>query len=80
MSTVQHLTSETFEAATAQPVDVDAEPTLAAHFGVRSIPTLVVLRDGVPVAGRSGVVPADALVKALDRVAVVANAEPSLVG
>ena len=50
-------------------VDVDAEPALAARFQIRSIPTLMVLRDGEPVAAQAGVVPADALVKALDRIA-----------
>ena len=50
-------------------VDVDAEPALAARFQIRSIPTLMVLRDGEPVAAQAGVVAADALVKALDRIA-----------
>ena len=50
-------------------VDVDAEPTLAARFSIRSIPTLVVLRDGEPVAAQAGVVRAEALVDALDRIA-----------
>jgi thioredoxin 1 len=50
-------------------VDVDAQPALAARFRIRSIPTLMVLRDGEPVAAQAGVVPADALVKALDRIA-----------
>lgn len=50
-------------------VDVDAEPALAARFGIRSIPTLMVLRDGQPVAAQSGVVGADVLVEALDRLA-----------
>ena len=50
-------------------VDVDAEPELAARFEIRSIPTLMVLRDGEPVAAQSGVIPGDALVKALDRLA-----------
>jgi thioredoxin 1 len=31
-------------------VDVDAEPALAAAYGIRSIPTLMVLRDGEPIA------------------------------
>jgi thioredoxin 1 len=50
-------------------VDVDAEPALAARFQVRSIPTLMVLLDGEPVAAQAGLIPADALVKALDRIA-----------
>ncbi|HUO70640.1 MAG TPA: thioredoxin [Solirubrobacteraceae bacterium] len=50
-------------------VDVDAEPALAARFQIRSIPTLMVLRDGEPVAAQAGVIPASALVKALDRIA-----------
>jgi thioredoxin 2 len=50
-------------------VDVDAEPALAATYGVRSIPTLVVLRGGRPIAAQSGVVRAVQLVAALDRLA-----------
>ncbi len=50
-------------------VDVDAEPELAARFGIQSIPTLMVLREGEPVAAQAGVIGADALVGALDRIA-----------
>jgi thioredoxin 1 len=50
-------------------VDVDAEPGLAARFAIRSIPTLIVLRDGEPIAAEAGVIHADALVQALDRLA-----------
>jgi thioredoxin 1 len=50
-------------------VDVDAEPGLAASYAVRSIPTLIVFRDGEPIAAQSGVVAADALVDAIDRIA-----------
>ena len=31
-------------------VDVDAEPAVASRFGIASIPTIVVLHDGEPVA------------------------------
>jgi thioredoxin 2 len=55
-------------------VDVDAEPALAAAYGIRSIPTLMVLRDGQPLAAQAGVVGAEPLVEALDR---LANAEPA---
>jgi thioredoxin 2 len=50
-------------------VDVDAEPGLASRYNVRSIPTLLVLRDGEPVASQAGVVGAEQLVQALDRIA-----------
>ena len=50
-------------------VDVDAQPALAARYGIRSIPTVVVLRDGEPVAAQAGVIGAEELVAALDRVA-----------
>ncbi len=105
MSTVDHLTTDTFARAVEEPgitvidfwagccgpcrpmapqferatelrpnyrfakVDVDAEPALAAWYAIGSIPTLIVIRDGTPVAAQLGVVVADALVEALDRVA-----------
>lgn len=50
-------------------VDVDAEPVLAARFGIRSIPTLMVLKDGQPIAAQAGVIGAEQLVEALDRLA-----------
>ena len=50
-------------------VDVDAVPAVAARYGVRSIPTLIVLRDGELLAAQSGVVGAEQLVAALDRIA-----------
>jgi thioredoxin 1 len=54
-------------------VDVDAEPVLAARYGIRSIPTLLVVRDGEPVAGQAGVIGADQLVEALDRIAAASE-------
>ena len=56
-------------------VDVDTEPALAARYGVRSIPTLLVLKDGEPVAAQAGVVPAQALVDAIDRIAAATDAQ-----
>lgn len=48
-------------------VDVDAAPGLAARYGIRSIPTIIIFRDGVPVAGQPGALSAEQLVGALDR-------------
>jgi thioredoxin 2 len=44
-------------------VDVDAAPAVAAQFGARSIPTLLLLRDGLVVARQVGAVPADRLLE-----------------
>jgi thioredoxin len=56
-------------------VDVDAEPALAGAYRIRSIPTLLVLRDGEPIAAQAGVVPAQALAEALDRIAAAPAGE-----
>lgn len=55
-------------------VDVDAEPAIAGRYAVRSIPTLLVLLDGEPVASQAGVIGAEQLVEALDRLAAAALA------
>ncbi|WP_088281632.1 thioredoxin [Kineosporia sp. A_224] len=53
-------------------VDTEAEPELAAMYGVRSIPTLVAYRDGIPVHSQAGALPQPVLedligqVRALD--------------
>jgi thioredoxin 1 len=53
-------------------VDTEAEQQLAGQFGIRSIPTLAILRDNVLLFSQPGVVPAEALedliaqVRALD--------------
>ena len=49
-------------------VNVDDEPALAQRYNVRGIPTLAVLRDGKLLGTTSGVVAADQLVEALDRI------------
>jgi thioredoxin len=46
-------------------VNVDQEPTIARAFGIRSIPTLVVLHDRTVLAVAQGAMPKDALVRAL---------------
>lgn len=47
-------------------VDVDAERVLAAEYGIQSIPTVVVFRDGNPVTGFVGAQPASAVGRFLD--------------
>jgi thioredoxin-like negative regulator of GroEL len=43
-------------------VNVDDAPGVSARFGVQGIPTLLVLRDGEPIARQVGALPADQLV------------------
>lgn len=42
-------------------LDTEAEAELAGRFGVRSIPTLIVFREGREVARQAGVMPAESL-------------------
>jgi putative thioredoxin len=47
-------------------VDIDAEQPLASRYGIRSIPTVAVFRDGKPVTGFVGAQPAAAIGRFLD--------------
>jgi thioredoxin 1 len=42
-------------------VDTEAEPELAAAFGISSIPTLMIIRDGVVLYAQPGALPEAAL-------------------
>ena len=62
-------------------IDVDAEQALAAQYGIQSIPTVAVFRDGKPVTRFVGAQPAAAIGRILDQVIEEhsAMAEESLV-
>ncbi len=47
-------------------VDVDAERALAARYGIQSIPTVAVFRNGNPVTGFVGAYPAATIGRFLD--------------
>jgi putative thioredoxin len=49
-------------------IDVDAEQLLAARYGIQSIPTVAVFRDGEPVDGFIGAQPPAAIGMFLDGV------------
>ena len=57
-------------------VNVDEAPGVSARFGVQGIPTLIILRNGKPIARQVGAVPADRLVS-WARQAVNEPASPS---
>ncbi|WP_352300057.1 thioredoxin [Kineosporia sp. NBRC 101731] len=60
--------SETNEDAKFAKVDTEDQQELAAQYGVTSIPTLVVYRDGIPVFGQPGALPEAALTDILRQV------------
>ena len=71
-----------FEAAAARHPDVvfakvntEEEPGLANAFGIRAIPTLAVLRDGVLLAVQPGMVPAGGLDELVKKVRALAMDE-----
>jgi thioredoxin 1 len=58
----------TFEAAAGKhpdavfgKIDTDAQPELSQAFEIRSIPTLMIFRDGIPLFAQPGALPAAAL-------------------
>lgn len=57
----ERVTAEEEPAMRFLKVDTDRETELAARYGIRSIPTLMVFRNGKPVAHRAGAVDATTL-------------------
>jgi len=48
--------------------DVDAEQELAGTFGIRSIPTLMIFRDGIPIFSQAGLLPGPVLDELVQKV------------
>ncbi|MEY4365983.1 MAG: hypothetical protein RLZZ305_1327 [Actinomycetota bacterium] len=58
---VYEASSETHSDITFGKVDTEAEQELAAQFGIRSIPTIMMFRDGVLLFNEPGALPGHAL-------------------
>ena len=63
---IEELAADYEGKAVVGKVDVDAEGALAAEYGVMSIPTVVVLKNGKEVDRKVGVMPKDAYKEVLD--------------
>lgn len=63
---VIHEIAEEREDITVGKINVDEQPGLAQAFGVVSIPTLVVIKDGKTIAQASGARPKDTILKMLE--------------
>ena len=60
--------SETHPDIVHAKVDTEDQQQLAAMYGITSIPTLVVYRDGIPVFGQPGALPGQALESLIEQV------------
>lgn len=65
---VEELSEEYDGKISFAKVDVDSSPLTAAEYGIRSIPTLLVFKNGSPVDQVVGAVPKAVLKKRLDSV------------
>jgi len=60
--------SEAHPDITFAKVDTEDQQQLAAEYGITSIPTLVVYRDGIPIFGQPGALPPQALESVITQV------------
>ena len=63
---VEELATDYEDKAVIGKVNVDANPEVAAKFGIRSIPTLLVFKNGEVVNRQIGAVPKSVLSQKLD--------------
>lgn len=63
---VEELAGEYDGKAVIGKVDVDANPNVSAEFGIRSIPTLLIFKNGEVVDKQVGAVPKTVLSQKLD--------------
>lgn len=66
MPILEKLAHEYAGALLLAKVDCDAEQMIAGQFGVQSLPTVVLMKDGQPVDGFSGVQPESAIRRLLE--------------
>lgn len=64
---VEDLASDYQDQVKVVKFNVDDSSTIASQYGIRSIPTLIVFKEGQPVETLVGASPKAALVEALDK-------------
>ncbi|WPB78224.1 thioredoxin [Archangium violaceum] len=65
---VYEKASEKHQDVTFGKIDTDAQPELSGMFQIRSIPTLMIFRDGILLFEQAGALPAPALEELLSKV------------
>lgn len=63
---VEEIAEEGVEGVAIYKVDVDKESKLASKFGIQSIPTLIVIKDGKPERMAMGYRPKESILKMLE--------------
>ncbi len=66
MAPIVHEIADERDDIVVGKVDVDATPELAIKFGVQSIPTLVLMKDGKVANSFTGLRPKEALIKLIE--------------
>ena len=65
--TVEQLASDYASRVSVAKVNVDDSPKTASTYGVRSVPTVMLFRDGRPVEASVGIRPGAQLAELIDR-------------
>jgi thioredoxin 1 len=65
---VYEQSSEQHPDITFAKVDTEDQQQLAGMYGITSIPTLVIYRDGIPIFGQPGALPGQALESLIEQV------------
>ncbi len=60
---LEELSGEMGDKLTIAKVDVDSNPNTAGQFGIRSIPTMIIFKNGKPHATKMGALPKSKLVE-----------------
>ena len=63
---IEEVSQELSKEISVGKVNVDAEPNLAAEYGVMSIPTFIVFKNGKPEKTNVGFMPKEEIKKLLD--------------
>ncbi len=64
--TIEEIAAEYEGKARVAKLDTDSNPQIAMKYGIRSIPSLIFFKDGLPVDQMIGVVPKNVLAQKLD--------------
>lgn len=63
---VDEIANERAQQLKVAKVDIDESPQIATRFGIMSIPTLILFKDGEPVEQMVGYVPKDRLMERVE--------------